>query len=488
VKFRGNALKIVMGNRRNQMQAGVRMVFDGHSSGSPSPDARENDSFVYCSMGDDPIDAVLKAVGRAAEGVDRPAVLAVSGGLDSMVLLHAAAEVIPSRIAAVATFDHGTGPAAMAGVRHVRAAASAVGFTFVSAKLPSGTAYPNGREAAWRAARYAFLQATAAHADAAVMTAHTEDDQVETVLLRVMRGSGARGLSALYAPSRVIRPLIRVRRATLEAYAAHAGISWVVDPSNVTRAYARNRVRLDLLPAFRHANADFDGELLALAKRADVLRRDVESFVDRAVRPTVSADGDLIVASRELMDHDADSHAMLWPALAGRVGLALDARGIRRIAAFASARPRSGSIPLAGGWCLEATRDAYILFRQAAPVTHAAVTLPAEGSVVWAEFRFRVVPTAMLESPWGATLSLGDGAVVRQWAAGDRLEAAGGQQPRRVKRYLSDAGVRGSVRTGWPVVVAGHDIVWIPGVRRSDAATDRSGRPARHYICERNDR
>jgi tRNA(Ile)-lysidine synthetase, C-terminal domain len=188
------------------------------------------------------------------------------------------------------------------------------------------------------------------------------------------------------------------------------------------------------------------------------------------------------------MGYDADSHAMLWPALAGRVGLALDARGIRRIASFASLHPRSGSIPLAGGWCLEATRDTYILGRHPTPVMPAAVMLPAKGSVAWGRFRFRVVRRPALESPWGATISLRHGAIIRTWAAGDRLEAAEGQQARRVKRYLSDAGVQGAARSGWPVVVAGHDIVWIPGVRRSDAATDRSGRPARHYICERNDR
>ena len=179
---------------------------------------------------------------------------------------------------------------------------------------------------------------------------------------------------------------------------------------------------------------------------------------------------------------------MLWPALAGRVGLALDARGIRRIASFASSHPCGGSIPLAGGWSLEATRDAYILQRQVLPVTLPTTALPSVGSVAWGNFRFRVVDGPVTASPWGANIPASDGAVVRPWRPGDRLEAAEGQQPRRVKRYLSDAGLRGTARAGWPVVVTGQDIVWIPGVRRSDAATDRSGRPVRHYLCERNDR
>ena len=439
------------------------------------------------SMHADPTSAVLAAARQAAGDPNRRLVLAVSGGLDSMALLRAMLDAAPSRIAAVATFDHGTGAAASLAVRHVRAIARNAGVRFATARVDKSAPHPEGREAGWRMARYAFLHSTAARLGAAVATAHTADDQVETVLLRILRGSGARGLAALYADSPIVRPFLGVRRASLEAFLRRAGASWIDDPSNGSPAYARNRVRHDLLPALRGVDASFDAGLLSVARRAAALRREVEAFVDVVLSPRVR-DGCLVVASRELMGYDADSHAMLWPALAGRVGLALDARGIRRIASFASSHPCGGSIPLAGGWSLEATRDAYILRRQVVPVALSATVLPSAGSLAWGDFHFRVVTGPVTASPWGASISMAGGAVVRQWRPGDRLEAAEGQQPRRVKRYLSDAGIQGAARTGWPVVVAGHDIVWIPGVRRSDAATDRSGRPARHYLCERNDR
>jgi tRNA(Ile)-lysidine synthase len=119
--------------------------------------------------------------------------------------------------------------------------------------------------------------------------------------------------------------------------------------------------------------------------------------------------------------------------------------------------------------------------------------LPAAGELRWGEFRFRVVETApgnagseMVMGPWRAELPSHAVATVRAWVAGDRLARSGGQGLRRVKRYLSEAGVRGLDRRGWPVVVdEREDVVWIPGVRRADAATERSGRPVRHYICER---
>ena len=78
--------------------------------------------------------------------------------------------------------------------------------------------------------------------------------------------------------------------------------------------------------------------------------------------------------------------------------------------------------------------------------------------------------------------------VVRSWREGDRMHGAGDAGPRRVKRFLRDAGLVGPEREGWPVVVCGEEVVWIPGVRRSDAATVRSGRPEAVYVCERIER
>jgi tRNA(Ile)-lysidine synthase len=75
---------------------------------------------------------------------------------------------------------------------------------------------------------------------------------------------------------------------------------------------------------------------------------------------------------------------------------------------------------------------------------------------------------------------------VRAWRDGDRLAGGDGVPARRVKRWLAEAGVAGPERRGWPVVLADGEIVWIPGVRRSDAASVRSGRPGLCYLCERN--
>ena len=434
--------------------------------------------------------AALAAARRAAREVDAPLLLAVSGGLDSMALLHAMADVARPRIALVATFDHGTGPAATAAAAHVARTATALGLPVVEGRLAESDRPRRGHEAAWREGRYAFLRAAAAPVHARIVTAHTEDDQVETLLMRAMRGSGARGLAGLYAASPIVRPFIGLRRATLVAFARERGISWHEDPSNESGAFLRNRVRHELLPALRRADASLEASLLDLARRAAEWRAEMDALVDTLVAACPSGSA-AAVPRAELAGLDENSLAVIWAAVAGRAGLALDRRGTSRLVMFTKRDRDGGTVPLSGGWSVEASGDRYLLRRPESELEVSA--LPRKGALEWGGFRFRHAEGGRSRRDdagraWSASLPTASEAFVRPWKPGDRMEPVAGQQRRRVKRYLSDAGVRGAERRGWPVVVTGSDVVWIPGVRRSDAATARSGRPARHYVCERIDR
>jgi tRNA(Ile)-lysidine synthase len=437
----------------------------------------------------DPGRAVLAAARRAALDVDAPLLLAVSGGLDSMVLLHAMAAAARAQVAAVATFDHGTGPAATAAAAHVAREAAALGLSVVMGRIGTDEKPAASREASWRRARYEFLRSAAAPFGARVVTAHSEDDQIETVLMRVLRGSGARGLAGLYAPADLVRPFVGLRRSALAAHARDRRIRWHEDPSNLSPAHLRNRVRHDLLPALRAADPAIDEMLLGVARRAAALRAELDAHVTVNVGAHVTGRS-LHVQRSELSGYSADSLAVVWAALAGRVGLALDRRGTHRLASFTISGGDVGSVPLSGGWRVEASTDRFVLRRP--PAGGAAVArLPDQGSLEWGAFRFRAAESGEVNAggqAWVAALPLASRLTVRGWLAGDRLAPAAGQQRRRVKRYLSEAGVRGLDRRGWPVVVADDDVVWIPGVRRSDAATERSGRPVRSYVCERIDR
>jgi tRNA(Ile)-lysidine synthase len=315
------------------------------------------------------------------------------------------------------------------------------------------------------------------------VTAHTRDDQVETVLMRIMRGSGARGLAALAAIGAIERPLLELPRSSLERYARARRLRWVEDPSNASLAHLRNRIRLELLPALRTADPGIDDVLWAIGERAARWRAEVEALVDERLRVDHPAPRTLSVGASELAAQRPDSLGVLWGVLAGRVGLALDRRGTQRCAAFTTKRPRRGSIPLAGGWRLEASAERFVL-RGVTQACVGASSLPERGSLDWGAFRFSATDVPAGDASWSAAIEGSERITVRRWRAGDRLAPSRGQGRRRVARYLSDAHVTGSEREGWPVVMKGEEVVWIPGVRRSDAATARSGRPIRHYICE----
>ena len=276
----------------------------------------------------------------------RRVVLAVSGGRDSMSLMHAAAASASESVACVASFDHATGvhSARAAGARG--AVGRRLGFEVVRARATSA-----GRsEAEWRAQRWSFLRRVARERGAQVATAHTRDDQIETVLMRVMRGSGARGLAALAAEASVIlRPLLACSRAQVAAYAARARLEWVEDPSNARAEHLRNRVRSDLLPALTRARPSLPGELLAIGKRAAELRAEVERFVDRELS-LEARDGAILVAREILLSYDAEELALLWPAIAARVGVTLDRRGTERLIAFTTGERHGARMQLSGGY------------------------------------------------------------------------------------------------------------------------------------------
>jgi tRNA(Ile)-lysidine synthase len=369
--------------------------------------------------------------------------------------------------------------------------AGELGFEVISAR----TTTVGRSEAEWRAQRWSFLRGAARERDAQVATAHTRDDQIETVLMRAMRGAGARGLAALeaqssasHAPSHepshaILRPLLSSSRAQIAAYAAATRIEWLEDPSNARADHLRNRIRHDLLPALTRARPSFPADLLSIGRRAAELRADVERFVDRELS-TETRDGTILVARDILLRYDAQELALLWPAIVARVGATLDRRGTERLVAFTTVERHGARIQLSGGFEAVSHRGALIVRKVDSGASGGALGLSAGVQV--GSFRFDARDEDVV-SLWSAKLPAGRRLTVRPWHPGDRMVPAGGDA-RRVKGLLRDAGIDAASRGAWPVVLAGDEIVWVPGVRRSSAASARSGRPVVTYHCERIDR
>ncbi len=275
-----------------------------------------------------------------------------------MALMHAFARVARASVAMVATFDHGTGVSATRAANLVASQAAALGFQAVVGRA----ATRGSSEAEWRQARRQFLREVAARTGGIVATAHTRDDQVETVLMRVLRDSGARGLAGLYALSDSVRPFLESSRDEVAEYADEAGAVWVEDPTNASMRFFRNRVRRDLLPAIARVKPGFDEQLIGLAREAGRWRATLDALV--APLAQVSVNGSSVsVAVSDLALYSREELSSVWPAIAARVGLAMDWRGTERAAAFTNESRTGARMQLSGGWEISRTRHAFELRR-----------------------------------------------------------------------------------------------------------------------------
>lgn len=231
---------------------------------------------------------------------------AVSGGADSVALALVLARVAPElgfTLCGIGHLNHGLrGAAADADEAFVAALASRLGVAFVvDHQDTAARARDEGVsiETAARRLRYAFLDeaAVALNADA-IATGHTADDQAETIVMRLMRGAGLRGLSAIRPRNGiVIRPLLDARRAEVEAFLRDAGEPWRDDASNADTAMARNRVRHDVMPALKAAGGE--GVIDALARTASLIQDDSDELDRLAIEMAASVvlpDGRLDVA------------------------------------------------------------------------------------------------------------------------------------------------------------------------------------------------
>ena len=304
-------------------------------------------------------------------------VLAVSGGRDSMVLLDAFASA-RSDIAAVATFNHGTGDAATRAAEHVELEAARRGLPCVSghaAAAAAAAAVASPSEDTLRTERWAFLRAWAEEFNATVVTAHTEDDQVETVFMRIMRDSGARGLAGMFAPSGIGRPLLGVSRADVGAYAELHGVRWIEDPSNASTRYLRNRVRAELLPAILAVHPHFRTWLLHVARDAATWRSSVAAIVtalgviesdpappaDLRATEGGAASRTAVVPATALAGLGPEELAVVWPEIAGRAGVALDWRGVERLARESATLKPGGVVQLSGGSTVNRTVGSFVI-------------------------------------------------------------------------------------------------------------------------------
>ncbi len=430
-------------------------------------------------------------------------VVAVSGGVDSMGLLELLVGLerrLPLKLH-VAHVHHGLrGRAADRDAALVVATAARHGLGVTLCHLDPRERPRGASVEMWaRAGRYACLEAVAARVRAvAIATAHTQNDQAETVLLNLLRGTGPRGLAGIPpVRQKVLRPLLAVTRLELEAYAAAQRIPYRRDASNASPAFRRNRVRRRLLPALA---AEYNPRLVeSLAALARQLREDEDALSGEAAAlaaRAVSAHAGRLRLDRITLRRAAPAISRrIFQTAAAQAGRGRVCLTRRHLEALARLLREAGTLRLPGG--LEArVHGAELWIGPAEPLARAAAG-PEAAAVplrlgVWASWppldcrlRVRRVPGSRVPRPlrdrWGAVLDpelLRAPLSLRGWRPGDRFRPLGLGGRKKLQDFFVDAKVPREERGRLPLVLSGERIAWVGGHRIAEEFRWRGRGPA----------
>jgi tRNA(Ile)-lysidine synthase len=416
-------------------------------------------------------------------------VVGVSGGADSTALLDALAGLARTqgfRVVA-AHLDHGLRPGSDADAVFCADLAGRLGVPFRTARVDVAARARRrhqGLEEAARRARYAFLRGVMREEGArAIAVAHTRDDQAETVILRLLRGAGSSGLAAMRKRSRdLVRPLLGVSREQVLAYLAERGLRWREDPTNADPDYAtRNRVRHEVLPLLARINPNIGATLArtaeVLAGEADLVAeagRELLAWASRTEGGTLALDTAALAAAPK-----AAAQAALRAALAatgGRRGV--KAVHVERLRALCRPGSSGRSLSLPGG------REARVEFGTLRIGPHTESPEPFAISLeVPGQARVPGGPIVRAEEAAGPAASGRHHAVVglgsdtplllRTRRPGDRVYWRGHHVS--LKKFLIERRVPVGLRAGLPLVAAGRDVVFVPGLLVGSA-------PGKHFV------
>jgi len=418
-------------------------------------------------------------------------VVAVSGGPDSVCLLsvlHALAKGLDLTLHA-AHLDHQfRGAESAAEARFVEGLAKDLGIdaTGESRDVPAYCAERGlSAQAGAREARYAFLQQVAkATGSRRIALGHTANDQAETLLMRLVRGAGISGLSAI-PPVRenIIRPLIGITRNEVLAYLQEQGIDFRTDPSNRKPVYTRNRVRLELLPVLERFNPRI---IEALAAEAHLLRDENEAI--EAILPGILQK--VLRREEAAVRIGRKEFSRLLPALRRRVlrkaiellagDDAIDHSWIRteETLGFMAVAQSGRSMEVPGGLFLEREYDDFVIRSgEQGSVFCVPLAVPGNTKVPAARLAIETVLLDNLPDPdedggnylWQAVFDYAKMSLplyLRNRRPGDRFYPAGmGGGSKKLQDYFVDEKLPQTRRSAAPLLATEQDVVWIVGMR-----------------------
>ena len=357
--------------------------------------------------------------------------------------------------------------------------------TAAAARPDPGTGKPAETvEEAARRLRYAWFRGLMnSGAVEAVATAHTLDDQAETVLARFLRGAWTEGLAGIhpvvrFPEGRILRPMLKTTRADIEAYLRALGQDWREDSSNRHLTFTRNRIRHELLPALEGWNPRLREHLAQMAELAREEDAWWEGEVERVAGQIVlpgrpvrgggrAASEGLAIEVTRLAELPVALQRRVLRLAAGRLSAEPDFDGTESLRALALTGKAGQKCELAGVLGERTHRELRLTAggRAAAkaPVVRpfCEIELPGEFAVAELGIRVRI----LVSSPPVPTHTNPPRALLRPWKAGDRVRLRHSGGPRKVKEVLERMHITGSARANWPVLEMDGRIVWMQGVQ-----------------------
>ncbi len=464
---------------------------------------------------------------RELLGRDDRLVVAVSGGPDSLCLLHVlhrlAAQAFGLRLW-VAHLDHGLRPEAAADGAFVRQQAEALGLPcqvgHADTRAHAATHHQSIEEAA-RVVRYAFLAEAARAAGARhVAVAHTADDQAETVLMHFLRGSGLAGLRGMLPKTEagswmsevgsqrsevgdavsdirpptsdlyLIRPLLTTTRAEVEAYCHAHGLEPRQDTTNQDTAFLRNRLRHAVLPLLEQVNPNLRAVLArtaeVLAGEHDVVQARLEAVWDEVAPPGLQSEGRVAFERSRWLALSVPEQRGLLRAAVVRLRRHLRDVDFTPLAAavqFSRAAAPGRSCDVLAGLKLSVGGETVTLHAWGTAAEpsrqHGGPLLAADGHLA-AGWRFAVDPLGpeewspgqpppMPHSAWSTYVDAGrltESPCLRARLPGDRFRPLGlAGHSAKLADFMVNQKIPATLRGQWPVVVCGEQIVWVAGLR-----------------------
>lgn len=434
---------------------------------------------------------------------EQPVALGLSGGADSVYLLHvlARAEEAP-RVLAIHV-DHGLrGEESLEDAAFCARLCARLGVPFARARVELDPA-PSGLEARAREARYqALAQHAAQEGLSTVLTGHHADDALETLLQRWTRGSFLPGLPGLkqqhthQSGVQVVRPLLSMRREEVRRILQDEDLPWREDTSNLDTRFLRNRIREGLLPTLDEDQETEAMEgLRAFAQAVEGLEIELASRTAH-VEWSFEADGSAAVDRTALTQLPRPlRRRVLWRLIQEGCGGSAGQSLLDTIAADLDAGSL-GRHTLPGGWRLDLTRTQALLLtpgtRSDAPTRtwgDSLLTLPVPGLLALPDGRAlraeRIELAGMDDHPMDPSCveldadHLDGPLTVRGPREGDTIRPLGAPGTRKLARFLADAGVPAVDRSSTPLVLLGDEVVWVAGVRPTDQARLREATRSR---------